>query len=63
MTPPLHTDKTFEQDLSRLRERLLLMGAKVEGMIVDALRALIERDPELALNVIKRDEEVDKLEI
>ena len=64
MTPPsLHTDKTFEQDLGRLRERLLLMGAKVEGMIVDALRALIERDPALALNVIKRDEEIDKLEI
>lgn len=65
MTPPspLHTDKQFEQDLSRLRERLLLMGAKVESMIVDALRALVERDRELALNVIKRDEEVDKLEI
>ena len=60
---PLHTDKQYESDLSRLRERLLLMGAKVEGMIVDAHRALVERNDELAKEVIARDEEIDHLEI
>jgi len=60
---PLHTDKQYESDLSRLRERLLLMGAKVEGMIVDAHRALVERNDDLAKEVIARDEEIDHLEI
>lgn len=61
--PPLHTDKQFESDLGSLREKLLLMGAKVEGMIVDALRSLVERDEKLALSVIDRDEEIDSLEV
>ncbi len=35
---PVHTDKQYESELANLREKLLLMGAKVEGMIVDAMR-------------------------
>ncbi|HVO30873.1 MAG TPA: phosphate signaling complex protein PhoU [bacterium] len=60
---PLHTDRQFEGDLTTLREKLLLMGAKVEGMIVDALRSLVERDAALARAVIARDGEVDHLEV
>lgn len=61
--PPLHTDKQFESDLGTLREKLLLMGAKVEGMIVDALRSLVERDEKLAVSVMDRDAEIDSLEV
>src|SRR5688500_11210080 len=61
--PPLHTDKQFESDLSLLREKLLLMGAKVEGMIVEAMRGLVERDAAIAKGVIARDVEVDRLEV
>jgi phosphate transport system protein len=39
------------------------MGAKVEAMIVDALRSLVERDAALARAVIARDGEVDHLEV
>lgn len=60
---PSHTDRQFEGDLIALREKLLLMGAKVEGMIVDALRSLVERDAALARAVIARDGEVDHLEL
>ncbi len=60
---PVHTDKQFEADLAHLREKLLLMGAKVEGMIVDAMRALVERDGASAKGVIARDEDVDRLEV
>lgn len=63
MTKPLHTDRQFEGDLTQLREKLLLMGAKVEGMIVDALRSLVERDASLARAVMARDGEVDHLEV
>ena len=34
-----HIDKEFENELERLRERVLLMGARVEAMMKDAMRA------------------------
>lgn len=61
--PPAHTDKQYEAELMRLRERLLLMGAKVEGMIVDAMRSLVEKDTTLARAIIERDEEIDRMEV
>src|SRR5262245_44279525 len=63
MTPPAHTDRQYEAELAALREKLLLMGAKVEGMIVDAMRSLVEKDATLARTVVQRDEEIDRLEI
>ena len=63
MSPPAHTDKQYEAELAALREKLLLMGAKVEGMIVDAMRSLVERDVAVAKAVIARDAEIDRLEI
>ena len=44
----LHTDKEYEGELRKIREHLLLMGAKVEEMIAASMRALTERDTELA---------------
>ena len=63
MTPPLHTDKQYESELATLREKILLMGAKVEGMIVDAMRSLVERDASIGKTVIDRDGEIDHLEL
>lgn len=63
MTPPAHTDKQYESELANLRQQLLLMGAKVEGMIVDAMRSLVERDAVLAKAVIDRDVDIDRLEV
>jgi len=58
-----HTDQEFEQGLRHLREQLLLMGSHVEGIISASLRALVERDSELAQRTIEADRVVDRLEI
>ncbi|HEX5749793.1 MAG TPA: phosphate signaling complex protein PhoU [Archangium sp.] len=61
--PSTHTDKAFEADLRDLREKLLAMGAKVEALIADSMRALTERDTPLAERVIQADKEVNRLEV
>ena len=58
-----HTSKHYEQQLKILKDKLLLMSHKAEIMISDAIRALVDRRPALAEDVIKRDDEMDKLEI
>ena len=60
---PLHTDREYEQELQKLREQILLMGAKVEDMIVGSIRALLERDSELARRMIETDHQVNRLEV
>ena len=42
-------ERAHDRELRDVRERLLLMAGRVELMIADAIRALIERDPDLAL--------------
>ncbi|MBI5543968.1 MAG: phosphate signaling complex protein PhoU [Deltaproteobacteria bacterium] len=58
-----HTDREYEAELHRLREQLLLMGAKVEEMIAGSMRALVERDSELARRLIAFDDQIDTLEV
>jgi len=58
-----HTSKHYEQQLRILKEKLLLMSHKAEQMISDSIKALVERRPTLAEEVIARDDEIDKLEI
>jgi phosphate transport system protein len=60
---PTHTDKTYEQELQDLREKLLAMGGKVEAAIALSVRAVIERDAELARKVEASDVEVNRLEV
>ena len=64
--PPLkraHTDREYEQQLSTLRERVLLMGAKVEEMIQSSIKALVERDSDLARRMIDYDAQVNRMEV
>jgi phosphate transport system protein len=58
-----HTDREYEAELQSLRERLLLMGARIEDMILRAMRAFSEGNVELAREIIALDEEVDRLEM
>ena len=55
-----HTSKEFEQELRTLRERLAMMGTRAEEQIALAMRALTERDDELARHVIKTDHTIDR---
>jgi len=58
-----HTSKQFEQQLRALKDKLLLMSHHAEKMIADAIRALVERRPSLAEEVIRSDDEMDQLEL
>lgn len=58
-----HTSKHYEQQLRLLKDKLLLMSHQAEQMIADAIRALIERRPSLAQEVISRDDTLDQLEV
>jgi phosphate transport system protein len=62
MTVP-HTDREYEAELAKLRDEILLMGAKVEEMIAQSIRALTERDDELARRTIEADHQVNRLEV
>jgi phosphate transport system protein len=58
-----HTDHQYEAELQKLRESVLLMGAKVEELIAGAVRALVERDTLLARRMIDYDAQIDRLEV
>lgn len=58
-----HTDREYESELSQLRERLLLMGARVEEMMTASRRAFEARDAELAKATIRNDHQIDQLEV
>ena len=55
--------RTFEEDLDKLRTRLIRMGSLVEEQVEFAIRALREGNQELARIVVDRDDKVDKLDL
>jgi phosphate transport system protein len=61
--PKTHTDKLYDKELKELRERLLVMGGRVETQLAGAVRAVVERDAELAAQVKRDDSEVNRLEV
>ena len=63
MTEREHTSKHYEQQLRTLKDKLLLMSHSAERMIANAIRALVDRRPSLAEEVIKQDDELDRLEL
>jgi phosphate transport system protein len=58
-----HTDHEYESELQAVRDHVLLMGAKVEGMMREAIKALVERDSVLAQRTIAEDHHVNRLEV
>ncbi len=58
-----HTDKRYEEELKKLREEILYMGGMVEDQIQKAIKSLVDRDSELAENIIERDHEVNRLDV
>src|ERR1700741_3657150 len=57
------TDREYDAELHKLHDQLLLMGAKVEEMIANSMRALTERDSELARRMIEYDHQINRLEV
>ena len=58
-----HFSKVFDEELNTIREKLLEMGGKVEVMIANSMKSLVERDSELAERTIAFDHEINHLEM
>jgi phosphate transport system protein len=58
-----HTSRHYEQELRGLKEKILLIGGRVEEMIASAMTSLTARDPDLARKVIESDTLVDAAEM
>jgi phosphate transport system protein len=58
-----HIYKPFDAELRSLKDLLLAMGGLVEAHISDAVRALIDREPDRARSVVEGDREVNQLEL
>ena len=55
--------KLLERELDILRDRLLLMGGEVELSIQRAIHALVQRDSDVADQVLERDAVIDQMEL
>lgn len=55
-------ERHFDDELTKLNERILTMAALVEKSIFNSIEALKTRDTELARLVISEDEKIDTLE-
>jgi phosphate transport system protein len=53
----------FDEELNALKERVLRLGCMVEVAIRDSVHALIKKDIELAKEVIKRDHQINALDV
>ena len=56
-------ERHFEQELKALKENLLRMGGRAEGIVRKSIDSLRRRDPALARQVFDDDRAIDRLEI
>lgn len=56
-------ERRFDEELNSLTAKLLLMGGSVENQLTDALSALVERNSDLANQVITNGDGVNKLDV
>ena len=57
-----HTVRAYAGELHRLRELVARMGGLAEKQVADATEALVERDSDLAADVVQRDAQLGALE-
>jgi phosphate transport system protein len=53
----------FDRDIEDIKDLLLRMGAMVEDAMSQSIRALLERDTTLAEEVIRHDDDIDRMEL
>jgi len=53
----------FDEELRALKERVLKLGSMVETAIHDSVRSLVERDSDLAREVIRKDHLINALDV
>ena len=57
------TRRTFDHELGELQARLLTMASHAERAVNDAVRALVNRDYDLAVQTNENDQILDRLEV
>lgn len=63
MTESRRTSREYEYELQQLRRRLVVMAERVQSMTLNAVRSLVERNSQLAADVILEDREVNREEL
>lgn len=58
-----HTSREYERELQEIRDGLLYLGAKTEKSLGLVIKALLDRDGQLAGEIIKGDDDIDRLDI
>ena len=58
-----HISQKFNDELEDIRSRALQMGGMVEKQVSGGLQALLEGNSELGNKIVKRDQEVNSLEV
>ena len=58
-----HTIKQYEEELRLIKEKVLRLGGLVEEGITNSIKALVERDTDLAKRTIENDHVVNGLEV
>ena len=53
----------LDDELDSLRDKVLLLGGETEVALERAMHALVERDSQVAQEVLENDDKVDKLEV
>jgi phosphate transport system protein len=55
--------RIIDQQLDHLRDKILLLGGATEAAVQRAMRSLVERDSELAAEVLEEDKIIDQMEL
>lgn len=55
--------KHFDRELEKLKKKILSLGALVEERVYLAIKAIENRDPDLAKRIIRSDHEIDETEV
>src|SRR5215213_5849436 len=59
----MDTHRHLDDELSSLRDRVLLLGGEAEQALERAMHALSDRDSEVARQVLDHDDQIDHLEV
>ncbi|MCE5266067.1 MAG: phosphate signaling complex protein PhoU [Deltaproteobacteria bacterium] len=58
-----HTSREYERELQEIREGLLYIGALTERALERGAQALVERNSDLAREIVCEDEQIDRLDV
>jgi phosphate transport system protein len=59
----MEQNRLLDRELDTLRDRLLLLGGETETALQRAMYALVERDTQMAREVLEGDDQIDQLEL